>query len=115
MKQPEQSKSVAQNPFRGSSLGGGKSDPNQYLTTNRIKYQEWKNVEKAQLDDKKAHELKTHHFSLGTSKFIIRQLQQQAIADHHEPVLPRLKGNFWGGRKDLGRTKTSYESTQPWF
>lgn len=43
-------KGIGQNPFRGSSLGSGKNDPNQFLTTNRIKYQEWKNVEKAQLD-----------------------------------------------------------------
>lgn len=32
-------KGLNQNPFRGSSLGSGKNDPNQFLTTNRIKYQ----------------------------------------------------------------------------
>lgn len=45
---------LGSNPFR-SNLKSDDNDPNQFLTTNKIKYQEWKNAEKAQLDPRKAH------------------------------------------------------------
>jgi hypothetical protein len=77
-------KGIGTNPFRGSSIGVGKNDPNQFLTTNKIKYQEWKNCEKAQLDEKKAHELKTHHFSLG----IDEDLTQETITIKYRKPLP---------------------------
>lgn len=55
------------------------------MTTNKIKYQEWKNTEKAQLDEAKAHDLKTHHFSLGIAgstqeTIITNEAQSQPIS-----------------------------------
>lgn len=54
------------NPFRTSSLSKNfKMGENQYLTTNKVKYPEWKQYDIACLDEKKAKDLKTHHFNLG--------------------------------------------------
>jgi hypothetical protein len=63
-KQGEPNEVKAANPFRSSSLGGGEKGC--FATTNKMLYRAWDNVDKAKLDDQKLHELKTHHFKLGS-------------------------------------------------
>jgi hypothetical protein len=52
------------NPFRSNSVNVGEKGT--FTTTNKMLYKAWDNVEKAKLDEQKLHELKTHHFKLGS-------------------------------------------------
>lgn len=63
-KQAELASANTNNPFRSNSLGVG--EKGSFATTNKTLLRAWDNVEKAKLDDQKLHELKTHHFKLGS-------------------------------------------------
>ncbi len=63
-KQAEPNENKGANPFRSSSVNN--VDKGSFATTNKMLYKAWDNAEKARLDDSKLHELKTHHFKLGS-------------------------------------------------
>ena len=52
------------NPFRSNSLNT--VDKGSFSTTNKMLYKAWDKPERAKLDDEKLHELKSHHFKLGS-------------------------------------------------
>lgn len=50
-------------PFKGNNINPvGKSS---YGTTNNALYKDWGKVDRAGLDEKKLHDLRSHHFNLG--------------------------------------------------
>lgn len=63
-KQADPNQIKGPNPFRSNSVNIG--EKGSFTTTNKMLYKAWDNVEKAKLDDQKLHELRTHHFKLGS-------------------------------------------------
>ena len=86
------------NPFRGKSLGN--TDKGYFSTTNKVLLKAWDHPEVAKLDEAKLHELKSHHFKLGSYN------PQQSATTHNvyydkKPITGQASKNQEESKKNM--------------